>query len=373
MADSETGLPEVAKVLEGYPRYQIVKVLGSGTFGTVVLANDQERDGERIAVKLVEINDRVPKYVWREIENHRQLLKHPHIIEFYDVFKPVEGRVAISMEYADGGNLFQYVRKLRRLEEELARWLFQMLILAVDYCHRKGVVSRDIKLENILLKKSTFLPVVKLCDFGFSKNVNIHSIPRSKVGSLDYMAPEVVDARGRIEYDAKKSDVWSCGVVLYVMLTGMYPFEGGMRGAPQDKRKDDVIRRIRRIEYTVPNHVSMDARDLIEQCLTDSEHRISMAEIVQHPWFMKNFPEEARTMNATILADQEAAAAGEEPSGGSISYNWSLDPRRQRDIMDPEWYEPMIDEELKNDHDDGVDVLAADLKNQQIRGNPGNH
>ena len=184
------------------------------------------------------------------------------------------------------------------------------------------------------------------------------------------MAPEVVDSKNRVEYDGQKSDVWSCGVVLYVMLVGMYPFAGGMRGVPQEQHNDYVLRRIRGIDYTVPDYVSMDARNLIEKCLTTSSNRASISDIMQHAWFLKNFPNEARTMNATIIAEQ---AAGQR-SGNDVqaaeeapwSINWHPEYRKRRDIMDPEWYEPMIDEELKRDDND-VEGLAMHFRMQKIR------
>lgn len=103
-------------------------------------------------------------------------LRHPHVIEFRRIFS-LPGKLAIVMEYADGGNLFDFVRQKKRLEESLARWFFQQLMIAMDYCHRKGVASRDIKLENILLSQGELLPILKLCDFGYSKH-DRHSVAR---------------------------------------------------------------------------------------------------------------------------------------------------------------------------------------------------
>lgn len=98
------------------------------------------------------------------------------MIEFRRVFG-LPGKLAIVMEYANGGNLFNYVRERRQLDESLGRWFFQQLMVAVDYCHRKGVACRDIKLENILLGRGEMLPILKLCDFGYSKH-DLHSVAR---------------------------------------------------------------------------------------------------------------------------------------------------------------------------------------------------
>lgn len=124
------------------------------------------------------------------------------------------------------------------MREDVARWIFQQLIFGLDYCHRKGVANRDIKLENVLLQSGARRPLVKLCDFGYSKHEDLDSAPtwaslflvgflmdnsRSHVGTPDYMSPEIFKSGGG-SYDAKKADLWSCGVVLYVMVVGKYPF-----------------------------------------------------------------------------------------------------------------------------------------------------
>lgn len=144
--------------------YCVEQTLGSGSFGTVVKAHDT-RTGKNVAIKFVHAS-RMHEYLCCEVRNHR-ILRHPHVIQFKRVLE-VGGHLAIVMEYADGSSLFQVVKKSRRLSEPLARWIFQQLILAVDYCHRKGVASRDIKCENVLLLKSGMLPIVKLSDFGYS-------------------------------------------------------------------------------------------------------------------------------------------------------------------------------------------------------------
>lgn len=110
------------------------------------------------------------------------------------------------------------------IPEDEARWFFQQLILAVDFCHQMGVVNRDIKLENSLLCGRE-QPLLKIADFGFSKDEHGQSAPSTRVGTIMYMAPEVISAGPGMTYNAKKADAWSCGVVLHCMLTGKYPFK----------------------------------------------------------------------------------------------------------------------------------------------------
>lgn len=116
------------------------------------------------------------------------------------------------------GTLLQHVQRQKALPEPQARWLFQQLILALDYCHRIGVSNRDIKLDNILLDKSCRgrpdWPILKICDWGYARS-GATSEASSKVGTLSYMAPEVLQSNS---YSTKRADIWSCGVVLYAML-----------------------------------------------------------------------------------------------------------------------------------------------------------
>ncbi|CAH9118485.1 unnamed protein product [Cuscuta europaea] len=151
--------------------------------------------------------------------NHRSL-KHPNIVRFKEVLL-TPTHLAIVMEYAAGGELFHRICSVGRFNEDEARFFFQQLISGVSYCHSMQICHRDLKLENTLLDGST-APRVKICDFGYSKSEVFHSQPKSTVGTPAYVAPEVLT---RKEYDGKLADIWSCGVTLYVMLTGAYPFE----------------------------------------------------------------------------------------------------------------------------------------------------
>eukprot|EP00882_Tetradesmus_deserticola_P029683 GHRQ01033272.1.p1 GENE.GHRQ01033272.1~~GHRQ01033272.1.p1 ORF type:complete len:253 (+),score=102.48 GHRQ01033272.1:1112-1870(+) len=160
-------------------RYTKVADLSHGSFGFVQLARNTETQ-ELVAIKFIERGDRVNRYVEAEILNHR-MLRHPHVIEFKEVFITSE-YICIAMEFASGGSLFTYVQRAVRLKEAASRWFFQQLIIGLDYCHRRGVVNRDIKLENTLLQmvQGLPLPLLKICDFGYSK-AHFMSAPKSKV------------------------------------------------------------------------------------------------------------------------------------------------------------------------------------------------
>ncbi|KAK7835688.1 serine/threonine-protein kinase srk2e [Quercus suber] len=170
-------------------------------------------------------------------------------------------------------------------------------LVAVKYIERgeKQVCHRDLKLENTLLDGSP-APRLKICDFGYSKSSVLHSQPKSTVGTPAYIAPEVLLKK---EYDGKIADVWSCGVTLYVMLVGAYPFEDPEE--PKNFRK--TIHRILKVQYSIPDyvHISPECRHLISRIfVADPAKRISIPEIRNHEWFLKNLPADLmdeRTMN----------------------------------------------------------------------------
>ncbi|XP_020247588.1 serine/threonine-protein kinase SAPK7-like isoform X3 [Asparagus officinalis] len=191
------------------------------------------------------------------------------------------------MEYAGGGELFERICNAGRFSEDEARYFFQQLICGVSYCHFMQICHRDLKLENTLLDGSP-APRLKICDFGYSKSSVLHSRPKSTVGTPAYIAPEVLSRR---EYDGKLADVWSCGVTLYVMLVGAYPFED--QDDPKNFRK--TIGRIMSVQYKIPDYVriSQDCRQLLSRIfVANPMRRISIREIRNHPWFLKNLPRE---------------------------------------------------------------------------------
>lgn len=295
-------------------RYVKVADLSHGSFGFVQLARNTETQ-ELVAIKFIERGDRVNRYVEAEILNHR-MLRHPHVIEFREVFITSE-YICIAMEFASGGSLFTYVQRAVRLKEAASRWFFQQLIIGLDYCHRRGVVNRDIKLENTLLQmvQGLPLPLLKICDFGYSK-AHFMSAPKSKVGTLAYMAPEIIKATGK--YDGKKADIWSCGVMLYVMLFGQYPFETQQPNGPKmepDRRIRTMMDRIVNMQWAIPTNIeiSPECRDLLTRMLVrDPDDRITMAQIHKHPWFIANLPMEAVSMNDSYLNDEDYSGVQSE-------------------------------------------------------------
>lgn len=211
----------------------------------------------------------------REI-SYLKFLKHPHIIRLYEVITtPTD--IIMVMEYSSV-ELFDYIVSKGKLDHDHARKLFQQIISAVEYCHRHKIVHRDLKPENVLLddKKN-----VKIADFGLCNIMKDGDFLQTSCGSPNYASPEVIS--GKL-YAGPEVDVWSCGVILYVMLTGKLPFD--------DEAIPQLFKKINGGVFKIPTYLSVEARDLIMSMLTvDPTQRITIAEMRNNPWFLKDLPE----------------------------------------------------------------------------------
>lgn len=343
-------------------RYEIIKELGSGNFGVAKLARDTW-NGDLYAVKYIERGQKIDENAEREIINHRSL-NNPNIIKFKEVFL-TPTHLAIVMEYAAGGELFKRICTAGRFGEDEARYYFQQLISGVSYCHSMEVCHRDLKLENILLDDSPD-PLLKICDFGYSKSSVLDSQPKSTVGTPAYIAPEVLTKN---EYDGKIADVWSCGVTLYVMLIGAYPFED-----PEDPRNfKKTIGWILSASYSIPDYIrlSQDCRHLLSRIfVANPEKRITIEEIKQHPWFLKSLPadyfkshqeqtddaiESSQSLEEIRAIIQEARIPTEGPKLGGVLAGSSLDLDDMEDDID-------LDDLEEESGDFVVDYVYAAMK-----------
>lgn len=302
--DNKANTATVNEPLYQHPRYQKVKDLNAGAFGFVQLALDSVTN-EEVAIKFIERGNSITKSVLREILNHRLCAVHPHIVQLREVFLTKQ-HLAIVMEYVAGGDLCDYFLKNspflvgKGLPENVARWFFQQLITALDFCHRKGIANRDIKLENTLLDGSAPVPLLKMCDFGYSKNEYIDSRPKTLSGTADYIAPEVLM---HTVYDGKVADIWSCGVMLYILVAGSFPFY-----RPGDEQSNNVVRlqqifpRILNADFRMPEQVTEPCKEILRRMLTaDPDKRIQIHEIMEHPWFQTNLPTSMKNINDTLV------------------------------------------------------------------------
>ncbi len=180
------------------------------------------------------------------------------------------------LEYA-GGELFDYIVQHGKMQEDKARRFFQQIICAVEYCHRHKIVHRDLKPENLLLDNDLN---VKIADFGLSNIMTDGNFLKTSCGSPNYAAPEVIN--GKL-YAGPEVDVWSCGVILYVLLVGRLPFD--------DEHIPSLFAKIGKGHYVVPSYMSPGAASLIKKMLAvNPVHRATIEEIRQDPWFMKDLP-----------------------------------------------------------------------------------
>ncbi|GAA5992694.1 hypothetical protein JCM11641_004995 [Rhodosporidiobolus odoratus] len=272
-----TGSGASKKASQVIGEYEIISTLGTGSFGKVKLAR-HVKTGLKVAMKFIskrkistaEMSNRVH----REIQ-YLSLLRHPHIIKLYDVISSPSDIVMV-IEYLSG-ELFDYIVRRGKMPEDEARRFFQQIMSALDYCHSHNIVHRDLKPENLLLDENLN---VKIADFGLSNIMRDGDFLKTSCGSPNYAAPEVIS--GKL-YAGPEIDIWSCGVILYVMLCGRLPFD--------DDHIPLLFKKINGGIFSLPPFLTPDARSLLSRMLTvDSNKRIKLHEIRQLPWFQKDLP-----------------------------------------------------------------------------------
>ena len=197
-------------------------------------------------------------------------MKHPSVIRLFETFE-TKKHIIFVIEMCSGGDLLNYVRKRRRLKEDVAKYMFKQLILGLQHIHSKNVVHWDIKLDNILLDK---VGKIKIGDFGVSKLVKPGEMMMEQCGTPAYIAPEILLDKG---YRGFGVDVWSAGVVLYSMLYGTVPFKGN--------NMSELHKLIIQGKYTLKDDVSEDARSLVKLLLEISpERRLTTHQVLNHKW-----------------------------------------------------------------------------------------
>lgn len=258
-------------------RYELGRLLGQGTFAKVYYGRSL-RTSQSVAIKVID-KEKVLKVglmdqIKREISVMR-IVKHPNIVQLYEVMA-TKSKIYFVMEYAKGGELFNKVAR-GRLKEDVARKFFIQLMNAVDFCHSRNVYHRDIKPENLLLDENDNL---KVSDFGLSalaESKRQDGLLHTTCGTPAYVAPEVIGQKG---YDGAKADIWSCGVVLFVLLAGYLPFH--------DSNLMEMYRKIGRADFKCPSWFTPEARRLIGKILDPNPStRISIAKIKESSWYRK--------------------------------------------------------------------------------------
>ncbi|SPQ26928.1 ac4235ca-2f0f-4eb7-b940-caaaa24a945e [Thermothielavioides terrestris] len=271
--------------------YAFIKTIGQGSMGKVKLAR-KEGTNELVACKIIERvsaddgrqskEEREKADAAREDRNAREaaivsLLNHQYICGLRDNLR-TRWHWYMLFEYVNGGQMLDYIISHGKLKEKQARKFARQIASAVDYCHRNSIVHRDLKIENILISKTGD---IKIIDFGLSNLFSPDEDRKLKTycGSLYFAAPELLQAR---PYTGPEVDVWSFGVVLFVLVCGKVPFDDQYMPALHQKIKKGVV------DY--PNWLSSECKHLISRMLvTDPRQRATMHEVMNHPWMLKGY------------------------------------------------------------------------------------
>ncbi|XP_050331379.1 MAP/microtubule affinity-regulating kinase 3 isoform X2 [Bactrocera neohumeralis] len=251
--------------------YDIERTIGKGNFAVVKLARHRITKNE-VAIKIIDksqLDSINLQKVYREVEIMKRL-NHPHIIKLYQVME-TKNMIYIVSEYASQGEIFDYIAKFGRMSEGSARSKFWQILSAVEYCHMKNIVHRDLKAENLLLDINMN---IKIADFGFSNHFKVGELLATWCGSPPYAAPEVFEGK---QYTGPEIDIWSLGVVLYVLVCGALPFDGSTLQSLRD--------RVLSGRFRIPFFMSSDCEHLIRRMLVlDPSRRYTINQIKTHRW-----------------------------------------------------------------------------------------
>eukprot|EP00061_Rhincodon_typus_P015443 g43123.t1 len=254
--------------------------LGEGSYAKVKSAYS-DRLKTNVAVKIIDRRkapaDFLEKFLPRELEI-LAMLNHRYIVKTFEIFETSDGKVYIIMELGVQGDLLEFIKTRGALPEEVSRKMFRQLALAVKHCHELGVVHRDLKCENLLLDKDFN---VKLSDFGFAKRCSTDDqgrplLSKTFCGSAAYAAPEVLQG---IPYQPKVYDVWSLGVILFIMVCGSMPYDDS------NIKRMLRIQKEHRVDFPRSKVVPADCKELIYRMLhPDTSKRLTIEEVLEHPW-----------------------------------------------------------------------------------------
>ncbi|XP_074041981.1 MAP/microtubule affinity-regulating kinase 3-like [Leptinotarsa decemlineata] len=259
-------------------RYKLFETIGEGSFAQVKLAID-ELTGRKVAIKIMDKTHLKPDSMWKLYRESKtmRMLDHPNILKLFRVIE-TKTTYHIVMEYASGGDMFDYIVRHGRMDEREARAKFRQIVSAVEYCHKKKIIHRDLKDGNILFDSEMN---VKIADFGFAREftpgIKVHTF----CGSLHFAAPEMFM---NIEYDGPEVDVWSLGIILYFLVTGTLPFNGSTL--------PEIRVQVLFGKCLIPSHVSTDCANILKTLLVrDPLKRPNLQIIRKDKWISIGFCE----------------------------------------------------------------------------------
>ncbi|XP_042905921.1 serine/threonine-protein kinase SIK3 isoform X2 [Parasteatoda tepidariorum] len=299
--------------------YHLEKTIGKGNFAVVKLATHIITK-TKVAIKIIDkthLDEDNLKKILREIQIMKTL-HHPHIIALYQVME-TERMIYLVTEYASGGEIFDHLVAHGRMSEKEARHKFKQILSAIHYCHERNVVHRDLKAENLLLDENMN---IKIADFGFSNYYEMDKMLSTWCGSPPYAAPELFEGR---QYNGPKADIWSLGVVLYVLVCGALPFDGSTLHSLRN--------RVLAGKFRIPYFMSNECEHLIRHMLiVDPAKRLSVDQIIKHKWITLDEDDEfERTLKKFSV---NAAKQEEEPvCEVVIDYMLQLPAFKREDIV----------------------------------------
>ncbi|XP_069639477.1 MAP/microtubule affinity-regulating kinase 3 isoform X8 [Haliaeetus albicilla] len=251
--------------------YRLLKTIGKGNFAKVKLAR-HILTGREVAIKIIDktqLNPTSLQKLFREVRIMK-ILNHPNIVKLFEVIE-TEKTLYLIMEYASGGEVFDYLVAHGRMKEKEARAKFRQIVSAVQYCHQKHIVHRDLKAENLLLDADMN---IKIADFGFSNEFTVGNKLDTFCGSPPYAAPELFQGK---KYDGPEVDVWSLGVILYTLVSGSLPFDG--------QNLKELRERVLRGKYRIPFYMSTDCENLLKRFLVlNPTKRGTLEQIMKDRW-----------------------------------------------------------------------------------------
>ncbi|XP_013100329.1 serine/threonine-protein kinase MARK2 isoform X9 [Stomoxys calcitrans] len=260
-------------------KYKLIKTIGKGNFAKVKLAKHLPT-GKEVAIKIIDktqLNPGSLQKLFREVRIMK-MLDHPNIVKLFQVIE-TEKTLYLVMEYASGGEVFDYLVLHGRMKEKEARVKFRQIVSAVQYCHQKRIIHRDLKAENLLLDSELN---IKIADFGFSNEFTPGSKLDTFCGSPPYAAPELFQGK---KYDGPEVDVWSLGVILYTLVSGSLPFDGSTLR--------ELRERVLRGKYRIPFYMSTDCENLLRKFLVlNPAKRASLETIMSDKWMNMGFEED---------------------------------------------------------------------------------
>lgn len=325
--------------------YEFIKEIGTGAYSKVYKARHKATKATRCVKKLSkkELSEEEKDKLVQEVAILKNL-DHPNIVKVLEFYQNAKYFFIVT-EYLEGGELFERIMEWQTFNEQQATKTMEQILSAVLYLHRQGFIHRDLKPENLIFETMDANSLIKVIDFGTSCAYEKGDKLKKKLGTPYYIAPEVL----KRNYD-EKCDVWSAGVIMYILLCGYPPFNGG-----DDK---EIFNKVLSGKFDFPDedwgHISKEAKDLIKQMLTyDSSKRISCANTLQHSWFKLKMTKVVSENKSNVLGNLRAFRANSKLQKAIILYIVSFfDLKEEKEELLKTFKELDLDHDGQLTHDE---------------------